>query len=283
MKRLIVLLLAAGFVLGVQASDSLRFVNAKRTSFIVPGAKGYFLQAELFGAPQTISVIKLSQKKFRPRLVQTDELATTSWLASSNRAICAINAGYWSRDTTPATYLRIDGHDISTTARGLYHRVNGVVLLDGEFDVVSCMPDDYEKLAAKHNNLIAVGPVLIDEGSRISYEHVKNGHPDYTAGAVRFFHARHPRSVIGRNAKGEVFLVVVDGRNSENAAGMSIYELGNLCVWLGLTDAINLDGGGSSTLWSSTDGVINHPCDNRKFDHEGERAVSSAILFLKRK
>ena len=47
---------------------------------------------------------------------------------------------------------------------------------------------------------------------------------------------------------------------------------------LGMTDAINLDGGGSTTLWTEKTGVINHPYDNRKFDHDGERSVPNLIV-----
>jgi exopolysaccharide biosynthesis protein len=47
---------------------------------------------------------------------------------------------------------------------------------------------------------------------------------------------------------------------------------------LGMTQAINLDGGGSTTLWSEKIGVINHPYDNKKWDNEGERAVPNLIV-----
>jgi exopolysaccharide biosynthesis protein len=52
---------------------------------------------------------------------------------------------------------------------------------------------------------------------------------------------------------------------------------------LGSTEAINLDGGGSSTLWANTDelnGVLNFPPDNDTFDHRGERKVANAILVV---
>ena len=45
-----------------------------------------------------------------------------------------------------------------------------------------------------------------------------------------------------------------------------------------MTQAINLDGGGSTTLWTKKTGVINHPYDNKKFDHEGERTVPNLIV-----
>ena len=46
------------------------------------------------------------------------------------------------------------------------------------------------------------------------------------------------------------------------------------------TEAINLDGGGSSTMYIKDEGVINFPSDNKQHDHEGERPVSNAILVL---
>ena len=59
---------------------------------------------------------------------------------------------------------------------------------------------------------------------------------------------------------------------------MTIAELTGLAQRLGLTNALNLDGGGSSTLWVLPEGVINHPSDNGSFDHAGERIVPNAIV-----
>jgi exopolysaccharide biosynthesis protein len=80
-----------------------------------------------------------------------------------------------------------------------------------------------------------------------------------------------------------VYLVVVDGRSKGNAAGVTIAELTEICEWLGMCDAINLDGGSSSTMWGEKDGVINFPCRNKKFDHVGERRVSSCIVVKSKK
>jgi exopolysaccharide biosynthesis protein len=48
---------------------------------------------------------------------------------------------------------------------------------------------------------------------------------------------------------------------------------------IGLTDALNLDGGGSSTLWTRSAGVLNHPSDNGRFDHFGQRVVPNIIAI----
>ena len=59
---------------------------------------------------------------------------------------------------------------------------------------------------------------------------------------------------------------------------MTIAELTALSARLGLTEAINLDGGGSSTLWVLPAGVLNHPSDNGQFDHEGQRIIPNAVI-----
>ena len=76
----------------------------------------------------------------------------------------------------------------------------------------------------------------------------------------------------------------MDGRSPGNAIGVNIPELAHLIRVLGGRDAINLDGGGSTTLWMEEgegNGILNCPSDNRRFDHEGERSVSNAIFVRK--
>lgn len=48
------------------------------------------------------------------------------------------------------------------------------------------------------------------------------------------------------------------------ADGASIHEAAYICRLLGMTDAINLDGGGSTTLWTDNTGVINHHVTKRQ-------------------
>ena len=88
-----------------------------------------------------------------------------------------------------------------------------------------------------------------------------------------------PRTAIGVSQDGkEVYLMVVDGRNFYYSNGADLYDLTNLMSACGACDALNLDGGGSSTLWTAREGVLNHPYDNHRFDHEGERGVPNCIV-----
>jgi hypothetical protein len=91
-----------------------------------------------------------------------------------------------------------------------------------------------------------------------------------------FVDARHPRTLIGRDREGDVWLVVVDGRQPGHSAGMSLPELTDFSRRLGLVDALNLDGGGSSTM------VVKGAVVNRPSDPIGPRPVSDAIVVLRK-
>ncbi len=60
-------------------------------------------------------------------------------------------------------------------------------------------------------------------------------------------------------------------------------ELAQHMIWLGAIQAINLDGGGSTTMWvdgMSVNGIVSHPSDNETADHHGERWVSDGLLVF---
>jgi hypothetical protein len=88
--------------------------------------------------------------------------------------------------------------------------------------------------------------------------------------------ARHPRSAIGFSRDSTtLFLLVVDGR-SQKSVGMTLVELAALMRRLGAWQAMNFDGGGSTTLF--VDGaVVNSPSDQT-----GEREVGNALLVVRR-
>lgn len=91
-----------------------------------------------------------------------------------------------------------------------------------------------------------------------------------------FVETRHPRTAVAKLNDGKLLMIVVDGR-SESSGGIGLANLANYLVQLGATDAMNLDGGGSSTMF--LDGqVVNKPSDK-----EGERKVGDAILVTLRK
>ena len=79
-----------------------------------------------------------------------------------------------------------------------------------------------------------------------------------------FCTTRHPRTAAGFSADGRtLILVVVDGRTSLSV-GMRCTELADLLAELGAEQALNLDGGGSTTMWLSGEGVLNSPSDGNQ-------------------
>ncbi len=87
---------------------------------------------------------------------------------------------------------------------------------------------------------------------------------------------RHPRTVIGTAGDGRIWLIAVDGRNKALSLGMSFAELQALATRVGLVNALNLDGGGSTTM------VVKGAVVNRPSDATGPRRVSDAIIVMAR-
>lgn len=91
--------------------------------------------------------------------------------------------------------------------------------------------------------------------------------------------AKHPRSAIGTKEDGTMVMMVVDGRESGVSEGVSLEDLAKIMKDLGCVNAINLDGGGSSTIMARVPGdskttVLNTPSDGK------ERKVANSILLV---
>jgi len=118
-------------------------------------------------------------------------------------------------------------------------------------------------------NIIGGGPQLI-----------KNGRVEITNAAEKilpsFVSDYHPRTAIAKLKSGQILLVTVDGRQPGESIGMSLTMLADLLLEFGAEEAINLDGGGSTTM------VIKNKLVNKPSDATGERPVSDAILVYPR-
>jgi len=85
-----------------------------------------------------------------------------------------------------------------------------------------------------------------------------------------------PRSAIGFNSNGIVMLLAIEGDNPPNYTGVNLVTLADMLKTLGCTNAVNLDGGGSTSL------VINGTKTVRPGDNGVERPVISAVLIKKK-
>ncbi len=109
---------------------------------------------------------------------------------------------------------------------------------------------------------------------------IKNSKIDITweqeKASKSFVETRHPRTAVAKLKDGKFLMLTADGRTDESA-GLDLFDLAAYFLELGATDAMNLDGGGSTTMF--LDGkVVNKPSDK-----EGERKVGDALLVTLRK
>jgi exopolysaccharide biosynthesis protein len=112
-------------------------------------------------------------------------------------------------------------------------------------------------------DVIGGNPMLVVDGA-VQYADVD--------GSGGYF-APNPRTAVGVTADNQLVVVVVDGREYGYSAGMTLRQLADFMAALGARDAINLDGGGSSTMW------VNGLVANRPSDPH-ERPVSSSLVVL---
>lgn len=127
-------------------------------------------------------------------------------------------------------------------------------------------------------DLLQAGPLLV-RGGRLQIAPCVD--PEgFSAGSAQFDSditvGRHPRAALGLGG-GFAFAVACDGR-TDSEAGLTLLELAQLMAWLGARDAINLDGGGSTSL--AADGaLVNRPRDEQNGSPHGGRRLCTAIGF----
>ena len=107
---------------------------------------------------------------------------------------------------------------------------------------------------------IGGGPALIQNGRVMTWK--------------GWIHIPHPRTAVGWN-KNDIFLVVVDGRQLDVSLGMTFAQLAKYLRKLGCEQAMNLDGGGSTTLWAFGD-VRNSPSEGQ------ERPAPNALVVVRK-
>ena len=256
--------------------DSLAFANATwEITDLGQGAKAMYAQIPMFYSTQSISVVKYPLKRYKTEILHrpAERAGIPSEIGKETGAAFALNAAFFDmKELTPTVYFRKGGEQLGyINPKGLY-RIDGMMGFKdrrGRKAVIDFASDttEYGAVTKGWHTALASGPMLVLDGE-IVVPHPKPGSDM----------KRHPRAVYGTDDNGYAYLVVIDGRFKKQADGASIYETAYICHMLGMTDAINLDGGGSATLWTEKTGVINHPSDNKKFDHEGERVVPNLIV-----
>lgn len=286
-------------------TDSLALIRGKwKVQKITKGVywkSVHFNSNELFGANQYINVIEINTKarKVELSVAYSDSLELTSQIAMSNNALAAINGSFFKMRGADPDY-RSDLKSVPKKEPAKLDKNRSIVYLRANDSLIAGNAPAKDTKRKRHQQgAVAIGDgtldILIGDSVNLSWENTIVAHDVLSTGPVMllagiyqpipndaFCNERHPRTAIGKKADGTVLLFVVDGRAAESA-GMSIPELQKIMHWLQCVDAINLDGGGSTAMFikgQPYNGVVNHPSDNKMFDHEGEREVANAIVLI---
>ena len=279
----IIILLAVTARVCLAQSDSLVLVQAPWQVDSIDGMvlkTIHFNHHEYFHSNQFMAVLEIpSQSEHTLQLAYEPVRTPTSTIAKRHHAVAAINGSFFDMDKhNPVCYLRVDGQDIGENTPGKdtvnrkYYQY-GTLLING--DSVRIARTDSSRCWERtlpDSNIMTAGPLLLLHGEVQPFRHDRT-----------FVSNRHPRTAVGIRPDGTLLLFVVDGRSKESE-GMSLDELTKTLKWLGCTDVLNMDGGGSTTLYLEgwvNEGIVNYPIDNGRFDHHGERGVSNAILVIR--
>lgn len=284
MKSLIATLLLCGCLSPVfSQSDSINVVKADwKKKKITSGVtlKTYWFNNTLFGSNQNVSILEIKPKR---RLMldlgfDAKKLITTSDFGKNTNSIAALNGTFFdianggSVDFIKSDGIVINESRLGTNAQRTGHQASALVFRDGKLSIAKYNGDSSWEKSLIGEDVMVTGPLLILDQLVEKLD------------SNAFNKSRHPRTAVAVTKNKRVLLITVDGRN-ENSAGMNLFELTKLMRWLNSDDAINLDGGGSTTLWINGydgNGVVNFPTDNKKWDHEGQRKVANVVLLRKK-
>lgn len=208
------------------------------------------------------------QAAFAKNSFGTNIVEPTSDIAAAHEAVFAVNGDYYG--------FRSDGVVIRNGIlyRNEPAREAAVLYADGtmaSFDESEISAETLLEQGALQT--LSFGPALVKEGKAVEY--FNNVKIDTNFGNRSISNA-NPRTGIGMIAPNHYVFVVVDGRTDESR-GMTLEEFAQLFAELGVTEAYNLDGGGSSTMYFMGR-VVNNPAAR-----QGERGVSDILYLGERK
>jgi hypothetical protein len=185
--------------------------------------------------------------------------------SGGNRIVGGVNADFFSlADGTPTGLLVVDGQMMTPASREPVFAIDSA----GRPRLGTFTRQGTRLLPFWPRDAVGGHPILVRDS-------VVTGDVDTDGNAG--FRGRNPRTAVGIGRNGRrLLLVVIDGRQKPYSDGASLRETANILLALGARDALNLDGGGSSTM------VVERRVANRPSDSGGERAVGDAVAIVNR-
>lgn len=193
----------------------------------------------LFAAMVTVDMDAVNCQIATAVMVGANKAPLATIAVENYGVIGGINGGYFA-GAKPIGVLRRQGHTDNAkfwpqrSAFG-WNEKGETIFIDGK-EIASISSD---RRFDKYTEILQAGPLLL-----------KNGEYSENTENIRenVLNMRHPRTIVGTDGK-RVMWAVIDGRDNMHSVGATIEETRKVCKWLGMTTALNLDGGGSSSLW----------------------------------
>lgn len=182
--------------------------------------------------------------------------------AENHQVVAAVNADFYNMATgEPLGYVYKDGQAVkgnSATGQEFF-----AIKKSGE--AIIGTPAEFETIKDQVDEALGGNAILVKNGQ--VYQTPQTGAD------------KEPRTAVGIKEDGDVFFVVIDGRQEPYSAGISMPDLAQLMIDLGAVSALNLDGGGSSTFTTRQLGGDQLEVDNRPSDRS-ERSVANSWLIV---
>lgn len=220
-----------------------------------------------------IHIVEYNQDAITTGIASSElQKMTTSQFGLNYDALVTINGGYhgYNTLTNPGsiTRLKIDGKIIVPENNPVLLEENGLTV------------EDVNSAIVINGNNVSIRTKTFDTDATFLYTgpRLLKGSL-YTNVTSHQYTVKNPRTIVCKTVDTNLF-IVVNGRLPE-FEGMTLAEVQEFVQNLGCISAINLDGGGSSTLYIKGMGVVNTP---RSADGKGgyitvERVVSNAIFI----
>ena len=243
-----------------QTAVSLATENDAETSVSMETYRAY--DTDIYVATVTLSDITSLRSAFAEGTYGKNITAKTSEIAEGVNALLAINGDYYG--VQESGYVIRNGILYRSSTRNGQQDL--VIYSDGSTEFISEDDVTAEELMEKGAwQVLSFGPALISDGEISVSEEEEVGKAMES----------NPRTAIGFLEDGSLVFVVSDGR-TEKSEGLSLYEMAEFLTSIGVVNAYNLDGGGSSTMVYRGE-LINNPTTSGRSIKE--RAVSD-ILYI---
>ena len=230
------------------------------------------------GEVTTMYAVRYPRRSTRARVAYFPQPERLDVWCRRNGVAEAVVAGFFRRDPyLPLGELWIDGTQVQhePIAAPYAARRASVLIDDGGVRLV-------ERAAAPPHpvgDLVQAGPLLVADG-RIVFDGVAD-REGFSAGAAQFdsdiTDGRYPRAALGVSSESLV-TVACDGRRANVDGGLTLVELAHAMVELGAESAINLDGGGSTTLVHRGH-LLNRPYSTQDQPAPESRGIVTALAF----